>query len=128
GFQQPIQMRFNELMTGVRQDVAIKIFGEDLDELTVTADKVVSVLNKIEGAGDIFVEKLTGLPQITVEYNRAKLAQYGVDINTVNAILRTAFAGQTAGVVYEGERRFDLVVRLPEKYRQSIEDVRSLYI
>ncbi|HEY8401155.1 MAG TPA: CusA/CzcA family heavy metal efflux RND transporter [Cytophagaceae bacterium] len=128
GFQQPIQMRFNELMTGVRQDVAIKIFGEDLNELTLTANKVVNIVNKVEGVGDIFVEKLTGLPQITVEYNREKLAQYGVNINTVNTIIRTAFAGEMAGVVYEGEKRFDLVVRLPEKQRQTIEDVRALYV
>lgn len=128
GFQQPIQMRFNEMMTGARQDVAIKIFGEDLDLLAENADKVSKLIQNIEGVQDIFVEKITGLPQVQVKYDRDKIAQYGLTITDVNQVLETAFAGQVAGVVFEGEKRFDLVVRLESKFRQSIEDVKDLYV
>lgn len=127
-FQQPIQMRFNELMTGARQDVAIKIFGEDLDVLAAKASEVANVVRKVEGAADLYVEQVTGLPQIMVEYKRDKLAQYGLSVETVNRIVRTAFAGESAGLVYEGERRFELVVRLRENLRKDITDVRSLYV
>lgn len=128
GFQQPIQMRFNELMTGVRQDVAIKIFGEDLDVLTDLSQKIGKITGTVSGARDLYVEEVTGLPQIVININRDEVAKYGLAIETVNQAINTAFAGQAAGVVYEGERRYDLTVRLATKNRQSIEDVRNLFI
>jgi len=128
GFQQPIQMRFNEMMTGARQDVAIKIFGEDLDLLSENADKVSKLIQNIKGVQDIFVEKITGLPQVQVKYDRDKIAQYGLTVMEVNKVLETAFAGKVAGVVFEGEKRFDLVVRLENKFRQGIDDVKDLYV
>ncbi|MES2558635.1 MAG: CusA/CzcA family heavy metal efflux RND transporter [Bacteroidota bacterium] len=128
GFQQPIQMRFNELMTGARQDVVIKVYGEDLDELKGYGDEIAALIPGIEGAKDLFVEKITGLPQIVVQYKRDQLAKFGISINEVNKTINTAFAGQSTGQLFEGEKRFDIVVRLGESNRQSIDDVRQLYI
>lgn len=128
GFQQPIQMRFNELMTGVRQDVAIKIFGEDLDVLTGLSQQIGKIVSTVEGSRDLYIEQVTGLPQIVVQINRDEVAKYGLAIETVNRAINTAFAGQAAGLVYEGERRYDLTVRLGIQNRQSIEDVRNLFI
>lgn len=125
---QPIQMRFNELMTGIRQDVAIKIFGENMDTLAAFAEKVANAIKPIKGITQPQVERVSGLPQIMIEYDRAKLAGYGLDIQDVNNIVTTAFAGQSTGVVYENERRFELVVRLDSAYRSSIEDVSQLFI
>jgi cobalt-zinc-cadmium resistance protein CzcA len=128
GFQQPIQLRFNELMTGVRQDVAIKIYGEDLDILAAQAAKISKMISPIEGVKDVYVEKVGGLPQIVVAFHRERLAQYGISIADANTVLNTAFAGMTAGWVYEGEKRFDMVIRLEKDSRQNIEDVRNLFI
>lgn len=128
GFQQPIQMRFNELMTGARQDVAIKIYGEDLNTLSEYADKVAKLIEKVDGVQDIYVEKVSGLPQVQVKFDRDKIAQYGLSIDDVDNVLKTAFAGRTAGVVFEGEKRFDLVVRLDSAFRTRIDDVKDLYI
>lgn len=128
GFQQPIQMRFNELMTGARQDVVIKVYGEDLDELTKYASRIGKLVNTIEGTRDLYVEKITGLPQFIVNIKRDRLAPYGLDIQTVNRTINMAFAGQSSGMVYENERRFDLVVRFEKEERKSIEDIRSLFI
>ena len=128
GFQQPIQMRFNELMTGVRQDVAVKIFGEDLGTLSALSKQIASIINKVEGARDLYEEEVTGLPQIVVKLNREAIAKYGVNVSDINQTINAAFAGQSAGLVYEGEKRFDLVVRLREQSRQKIEDVQSLFI
>jgi cobalt-zinc-cadmium resistance protein CzcA len=125
---QPIQMRFNELMTGIRQDVAIKIFGENMDTLAAFAEKFANAIKPIKGITQPQVERVSGLPQIMIEYDRAKLAGYGLDIQDVNNIVTTAFAGQSAGAVYENERRFELVVRLDSAYRSSIEDVSQLFI
>ena len=125
---QPIQMRFNELMTGIRQDVAIKIFGENMDSLNAFAQKVANAIRPIKGITQPQVERVSGLPQIVVKYDRARLAGYGLNIEDVNNIITTAFAGQAAGVVYENERKFDLVVRLDSSYRTSIEDVSELFI
>lgn len=125
---QPIQMRFNELMTGIRQDVAVKIFGEDLDSLLLYANKVNEIVTTVEGATAPQVERVAGLPQINIEYDRTRMANYGLTVKEVNAIVSTAFAGKSAGVVYENERKFDLVVRLGEDYRGSIEDVSNLFI
>lgn len=125
---QPIQMRFNELMTGIKQDVAVKIFGENIDTLAAYAQKVSKAISGIEGLTQPQVERVSGLSQIMVEYDRSRLAGYGLNIEDVNNIITTAFAGQAAGVVYENERRFDLVVRLDSSYRQSIEDVSELFV
>jgi heavy metal efflux system protein len=128
GFQQPIQMRFNELMTGIRQDVAIKIYGENLDVLLDIANKTAKIAAKVEGVSDLYVEKLDGLPQIVVTPDRNELARYGLSIETLNKTLQTAFAGANVGIVYEGEKRFDMVLRLEKVNRQSIDDVKGLYI
>lgn len=128
GFQQPIQMRFNELMTGVRQDVAIKIFGEDLNVLTDLSQRIGKIAGSVAGARDLYVEKVTGLPQIVININRDEVAKYGLNIADINQAINTAFAGQAAGLVFEGERRYDLTVRLSSQSRQSIEDVRNLFI
>ena len=128
GFQQPIQMRFNELMTGVRQDVAIKIFGEDLDILAQQAAKIGKLVEKTEGAKDLYVEQVGGLPQIMVTFNREKIAQLGLSIEEANRAISTAFAGASAGIVYEGEKRFDMVIRLEKDSRQDIENVRNLFL
>jgi cobalt-zinc-cadmium resistance protein CzcA len=128
GFQQPIQMRFNELISGVRQDIAIKIFGEDLEVLADLAQQVAKIAGKVQGTRDIYVEDITGLPQIVVKINRDQLAKHGLDVKTVNDAVTTAFAGKPAGMVYEGERRFELVVRFASLSRQNIEDVRNLFV
>jgi heavy metal efflux system protein len=128
GFQQPIQMRFNELMTGARQDVVIKIYGENLDLLADYAQQTGKLVGKVDGAVDVYIENATGLQQVIVNINREKIAQYGLDVETVNRILRTGFAGEIAGKVFEGERRFDMVVRLDRDNRESINDIKSLYI
>lgn len=125
---QPIQMRFNELMTGVRQDVAIKIFGENIDTLAAIAPKVARVVQSVSGAAGPQIERTTGLPQITIQYDRAKIAAYGMNIGDINQTVRTAFAGEAAGVVFENERKFDLVVRLDSANRSSIEDVSDLFV
>ena len=125
---QPMQMRFNELMTGIRQDVAIKIYGEDLDILTEKANEVAKWIAPVPGVGEPQVEKITGLPQILVTYDRDKIAQYGLNISDVNMILKTAFAGNVAGVVFEGEKRFDMVVRLKRALREDIANIENLYV
>lgn len=130
GFEvsQPIQMRFNELMTGVRQDVAIKIFGSNIDTLALLAPAVSKIVQSVEGAADPQVEQTTGLPQITITYDRARLASYGMNIADINHTVSTAFAGEVAGVVFEDEKKFDLVVRLDSTSRSSIEDVQNLFV
>ena len=128
GFQQPIQMRFNELMTGVRQDVAVKIFGEDLNKLVVYADNISKIVNSVEGAKDLYVEKVKGLPQIVIRFDRDKLAEFGLSIEEANQVINTAFAGSSAGLVFEQERHFDLVIRLDVSKRQGIDDVKNLFI
>lgn len=125
---QPIQMRFNELMTGVRQDVAIKIFGENIDTLAALAPQVAKIVQSVKGATDPQVERTTGLPQITIRYDRAKIAGYGLNIEDINHTISTAFAGEAAGVVFENERKFDLVVRLDSASRTSIDDVSNLFV
>ncbi len=125
---QPIQMRFNELMTGIRQDVAVKIFGENLDSLLIYANKANTIIQSVEGVTAPQVERIAGLPQINIEYDRTRIANYGLNVQEINDIVSTAFAGKSAGVVYENERKFDLVVRLDEQHRSSIEDVSNLFI
>ncbi|MCE7059493.1 CusA/CzcA family heavy metal efflux RND transporter [Dyadobacter sp. CY343] len=128
GFQQPIQMRFNELISGVKQDVAIKIFGEDLNILAEQAKKIGKLAGTVEGAEDLYVEAVSGLPQIVVNFDRSKMATFGIDIEDANRTINTAFAGSSAGLVYEGEKRFDLVVRLDQASRQTLDNVRGLFV
>lgn len=128
GFQYPVQMRFNELMTGAKQDVVCKIFGEDLDSLSVYAHRFGEIIKTVEGAEDLYIEPITGMPQVIIKYKRANIAQYNLSIATINNLVNTAFAGQSAGQVFEGERRFDLVVRLDEKQRENLEDIRNLLV
>ncbi|MCT1531559.1 CusA/CzcA family heavy metal efflux RND transporter [Sphingobacterium daejeonense] len=125
---QPIQMRFNELMTGIRQDVAVKIFGENLDSLMIYANQVNSVIQSVQGTTAPQVEQVTGLPQINIKYDRVRMANYGLTIQDVNDMVSTAFAGKSSGLVYENERRFDLVVRLHDEHRNNIDDVSELLI
>ncbi|RKD15110.1 acriflavine resistance protein B [Pelobium manganitolerans] len=127
-FQQPIQMRFNELLTGAKQDVVIKIYGEDLNILSDLASDVGRKIKSVDGVEDLYVEQVTGLPQIQIQFNRDKIAQYAMNVEDINNAIETAFAGQSAGLVYEGERRFDLVVRLDSAYRTDITDVSNLYV
>ncbi len=128
GFQQPIQMRFNELMTGARQDVVIKIYGEDLALLASYAAQIGKIARQVEGAQDVYIEPIGGLPQYVVKFDRNKLAQFGLSVDEVNRVLRTGFSGDVAGMVYEKEKRFELVVRLDEKKRKGIEDIKGLYV
>lgn len=125
---QPIQMRNNELITGIKQDVAIKIYGNDLDALQASAKRVASLIKRVDGVSDPFVEKVQGLPQIQVKYNRDQLAKYGISIRTANKVLETAFAGSRSGYVFEGDKRFDLVVRMDKDLRNDIKAIESLYL
>lgn len=127
-FTQPIEMRFNELVTGVRSDIAVKIFGEDLNYLAEKANEIAAQARTVEGAADVIVEKTVGLPQMRVTYNREKLAYYGVSIASLNQYLSMAFGGQISGTVFEQERSFDLVVRFLEDFRQDIDNIRQMYV
>lgn len=128
GFQYPVQMRFNELMTGAKQDVVCKIFGENLDTLTHYASKMGLIISGIDGAKDLYIETVIGMPQIIIEYNRDAIAQYHLSISEVNRAINTAFAGANAGLVYEGEKRFDMMVRLENQQRNELNDVRNLLV
>ncbi len=127
-FTQPIEMRFNELITGVRADVAIKIFGEDLSILANKAEEIRALIQNVDGASDIIVEKVEGLPQMSVNFNRNKIARYGLNISDLNHMISTGFAGGIVGSVFEGEKRFDLVIRLDEAQRKNIESLENLYV
>lgn len=127
-FTQPIEMRFNELITGVRADIAIKVFGEDLDYLSKIAGEIKHLVEEIPGAADVILEKTAGLPQMSVNYDRQKIALYGLSIEELNRNLAMAFGGEIAGSVFEGEKRFDLVVRYHSDYRTDIENIRGLSI
>ncbi|WP_127089634.1 efflux RND transporter permease subunit [Aquabacter cavernae] len=123
---QPIQLRFNELISGIRSDVGVKIFGDDLDTLLQVAGQVQAVLQQVPGAADVKTEQVTGLPMLTVSLNRAAMGRYGVSVADVQELIEIAVGGREAGVLFEGDRRFDIVVRLPEELRTDIEALRSL--
>jgi cobalt-zinc-cadmium resistance protein CzcA len=127
-FTQPIEMRFNELITGVRADIAIKLYGENLSYINEKANEIKNIVDGIPGADDVILEKTTGLPQIKVLYNRHKIARYNMDVNTLNTYLSAAFGGKVSGVIFDGEKRFDLVVRLQNQNRQDISDIRNLMV
>jgi heavy metal efflux system protein len=127
-FEQPIQMRFNELIAGVKSDIAIKIFGDDLNKLFTKGTETSKLIANIKGLTDIKVEQVVGMPQLVVKYNRNKIAQYGLNISDVNATLNTAYAGGYAGVVYEGEKKFDLVVRIAKNSNTDADALKALLI
>jgi heavy metal efflux system protein len=127
-FSQPVELRFNELLTGVREDVAVKLYGDDLDVLAQKAEEISQIIQTISGVGDVNPERTSGLPQMTVRYNREKLAQYGLNIEKLNEYVSSAFAGGVAGIIFEGEKRFEMVIRFDEAYQKSIDDLRNLYI
>jgi cobalt-zinc-cadmium resistance protein CzcA len=127
-FTQPIEMRFNELITGVRADVAIKIYGEDLGLLADKADEMKALVSNVPGASDVIVEKVEGLPQMTVKYKRERLARYGVSVTEANKLITMGFAGLTAGTILEGEKRFDLVIRLNKEFRHELSDIQNLTV
>ena len=125
---QPIQMRTNELITGIKQDVAIKVYGDNLDVLSASANKIASLIKKVDGVSEPFVEKVSGLPQIQVIYNRDQLAKYGISVKDANVVLKTAFAGNEAGYVFEEDRRFDLVLRMNNDLRNDMSSLENLYL
>jgi len=127
-FTQPVELRFNELLTGVREDVAIKLYGSDLGVLATKAKEMSAIIKTVQGAADVNTEATDGLPQITVIYQRSKLAKYGLTIDKLNSYVSAAFAGADAGIIFEGEKRFDLVVRFSDTYRQSIDDLRNIFV
>ncbi len=127
-FTQPIEMRFNELITGVRADIAIKIFGEDLEVLSSKANEIKNLVENVEGADDIIVEKVAGLPEMNVKFDRAKIARYGLNIADLNEMIAMGFAGKSLGSIFEGEKRFDLVVRLDENNRRNLSNLQNLYV
>jgi cobalt-zinc-cadmium resistance protein CzcA len=127
-FTQPIQMRFNELLSGVRADVAVKVFGDDLDALLETGGSIEDIMASIPGAEDVKVEQITGLPVLQVTPDRAALARYGLNVSDVQNTLRASLGGAVAGQIFEGDRRFDVVVRLPEQIRQDVDEIGRLRI
>lgn len=127
-FTQPIEMRFNELISGVRSDIAIKVYGEDLVVLDQKANEIKRVIENVAGAADITVEKTVGLPQMNVKFNRSKIARYGLNIAQINDMITMGFSGYIAGSIFEGEKKFDLVLRLDKNKRQDISDLQNLFI
>ncbi len=128
GFQYPVQMRFNELMTGSRQDVSCKIFGENLDSLAKYAALMGNIIHDVEGAKDLYTETVTGISQVVIHFNRAAIARYGANIKEVNQVIQSAYAGGVAGKVFEGDRRFDLVVRLNNIQKKDWQQIKNLMV
>ncbi|SJZ47556.1 CusA/CzcA family heavy metal efflux RND transporter [Sediminibacterium ginsengisoli] len=128
GFQFPVQMRFNELMTGARQDVVCKIFGDNLDSLALYSTQLGTLIGKIDGARDLYVETVTGVPQVVIRYNREAIARYGANIADINNTVQAAYAGAVAGVVFEGDRRFDLAIRLDSTQKKDAAQIGNLMV
>jgi cobalt-zinc-cadmium resistance protein CzcA len=127
-FSQPIELRFNELIAGVRSDLAVKVFGDDLEVMTSAANRIAAVLGSVRGAADIKVEQTTGLPILTIDIDRNVIARFGLNIADVQEVIETAIGGSTVGEVFEGDRRFDLVVRLPDEIRRDLHALENLPI
>ncbi|MDN3515737.1 MAG: CusA/CzcA family heavy metal efflux RND transporter [Candidatus Brocadia sp.] len=127
-FTQPIQMRFNELIAGVRSDVAVKIFGDTMETMLETGENISKVLEKIQGASDVKVEQVTGLPVLTIQMNRQEMARYGLNVSDVQEVIEVAIAGRGAGKIFEGDKQFELVVRLPEEIRTNVDALKRLPI
>ncbi|MBN9295716.1 MAG: CusA/CzcA family heavy metal efflux RND transporter [Filimonas sp.] len=128
GFQFPVQMRFNELMTGARQDVVCKIFGDDLDSLSLYANKLGDIIQTVNGAKDLYVETVTGIPQMVIKYNREAIAKYGANITDINNTIQSAYAGAKAGLVFEGDSRYDLVIRMNEQEKKDVAEINNLQV
>jgi cobalt-zinc-cadmium resistance protein CzcA len=128
GFEYPVQMRFNELISGAKQDVVVKIFGDDLQQLSQLAGQLSSMVNSVKGATDLYTEKITGLPQLVVHYNRSALAQYNVSISQIDHIINATFAGEKAGNIYEGEKQFDVMLRMADTSRARFDQLGDLLI
>src|SRR5574343_110251 len=128
GFQYPVQMRFNELMTGARQDVVCKIYGEYLDTLANYAHKLGEIINTVDCAKDLYIEAIGGMPQIVVQYKREALAQYGITSDEVNNTINAAYAGAVTGKIYEGEKQFDLVLRMDKTFKQNTDGLENLLV
>ena len=127
-FTQPIQMRFNELLSGVRSDVAIKVFGDEMGTMNRTAEEIAAILEKVPGAADVKMEQTSGLPMLTIHIDREKIARLGVNVGDVQDVIAIAVGGREAGVLFQGDRRFDIVVRLPERLRNDLEAMKQLPI
>jgi len=127
-FQFPVQMRFNELMTGAKQDVVCKIYGEDLDSLATYAKKLGGIISTVNSAQDLYLEPVVGAPQVVIDYNRAELSRYNISVAEINRVINMAFAGQTAGALYEGERKFDVVVRMDQEHKKDISSIQNLLV
>jgi cobalt-zinc-cadmium resistance protein CzcA len=125
-YTQPIQMRFNELISGVRSDVAVKVYGDAFETMTETANKIAAVLRSVEGAADVKVEQTTGLPMLDIDLNKDAIARYGLNIGDILDLVSAAVGGKEAGLIFEGDRRFPIVVRLPEAVRQDIPALENL--
>jgi cobalt-zinc-cadmium resistance protein CzcA len=127
-FSQPIELRVSELISGVRSDIAIKLFGDDLDTLKKSADEISRAVSQVRGAEDVKVEATTGLPQLQIKPDRAAISRYGINVGDVNELVESIVAGKEAGLVYEGEQRFNLVVRLEDETSRDIETIKSLLV
>ncbi|MBP9095644.1 MAG: CusA/CzcA family heavy metal efflux RND transporter, partial [Ignavibacteria bacterium] len=127
-FTQPIELRFNELMSGAKGDIAVKIFGEDLSELSKAGTDAAKIISEIKGAEDVSVQQLEGLPQLQIKIKRDKIARYGINVSDVNEIIETGLAGKTAGVVFEGDKKFDLVIKYKQEFRNDIEGIKSILV
>merc|ERR1712138_313918 len=125
-FPQPIEMRFNELISGVRADLGIKVFGDDLDQLLTAANAVLKVVESVDGAADARVEQVTGLPMLSVHPKRMALSRYGLTVDDLQDLVAAGVGGENAGLIYEGDRRFQLVVRLPEEIRRDVDSLADL--
>ena len=128
GFSQPIEMRFNELIAGVRSDVGVKIFGEDLGKLAPVGDEIATILGSIRGSADVRVQQIEGLPQLQIRVDRDRIARYGINVADVNILIQTALAGTDVGRIYEGEKQFDLVVKFQKEYRSDVDALRNLLV
>src|SRR3989339_656285 len=128
GFSQPIEMRFNELIAGVRSDIGVKIYGEDLDTLARIANDVAGLMQNIKGSADVRVQQTEGLPQLRIVIDRNKIARYGINVSDANLLIETALAGTNVGKIYEGEKQFDLVVKLSQQSRNDIESIQNLLV
>jgi len=128
GFSQPIEMRFNELIAGIRSDVGVKIFGEDLEILARSGEEIARILQSIPGSADVRVQQVEGLPQLQIVVDRDKIARHGINVSDVNILIQTALAGTEVGRIYEGERQFDLVVKFQREFRNDIESLKNLLV
>ena len=127
-FTQPIELRFNELIAGARGDIAVKIFGDDLSILSDEGNKVASIMGTVQGAEDISVQQVEGLPQLQIKIQREKISRYGINIENVNNVIETALAGKTSGVVFEGDKKFDIVIKYDPEFRTNIDAIRSILV